>query len=754
MSAPSNPDRPAAVTHERYTPSTLMRDMMAGAVAASVTLAYAMSYAALMFPEPFHAGAPTALWALIIGATVSGVIIGYLTTIPPIASGADAPQTAAMIVLSTGVAASIAQAGGAPEVAIQHALMALTLTNFTFALILLAFGTFGIAHHLRLVPYAVVAGFLLATGCLLIAAGFKLATGVPLTAALTTPITADSWNRLLLAIVFVIMAIQLKPVLNSAFLIPGLMVAGSILVNLTLLSKHETLTEAVGWYLQGIDKAKPWLPFAAVNIGSFDVNWLWKMLPDATAIAFIGVISTIIKVVGIETQRSASANLNREFRNTGLGNLMGVACGGFASNVIVGSTRLLTEAGSMTRMSGVFAALLIGATVLFAIDFPSVVPVPILAGLVLLVGVGFILDSSRRIINQRDWGTLAFALIVAFVCVRYSFIAGILSGFVGSCLLFAASYNRIGLVRRTATRASVASDVDHGQDSMVKLRTLGDQIQIYWLSGYIFFGSSEEIFERVRDAKPASASHPVRYVVLDFTGVTGADASAVVSLVKLKNVADKRAMTLVLCGLSRALEDALSRDKFFAGASRHRVFPTQREGLEWCELELLKPAETRSTTAEAAPLIGVPCDDAFMTWLDSEFGGIAPRPVLAQYFQRRDFDKTGVLYEQGSPADAIDFIVSGRVTISIIGEAGQTRRLRRLCERTVVGEMGFFRARTRTATVSIEQPAVLFTLSRDSFERMKQANPELATAFVAFIVRTLADRLEFANREIAAFGQT
>jgi sulfate permease, SulP family len=736
-----------------YTSTTLLRDMIAGAVAASVTLAYAMSYAALMLPAPYNEGAPTALWALMIGATVVGVIVGYLTTIQPVASGADGPQSAAMIVLSNGIAVAVSQAGGTPELAAQHALMALTLVNFVFALVLLTFGTFGIAHHLRLVPYAVVAGFLIATGCLLIAAGFKLATGVPLASVLYSPIPAVGWNRLALAMAFVVLATQLKPIFKSPFLIPGLMIIGAALINLTLLSNHDTLSQATGWYLAGIDKAKPWFPLTVMGSGSFNADWLWRTLPEALAIAFIGVISIIIKVVGIETQRSASSNLDAEFRNTGLASLLATACGGFASSIVVGSTRLLTEAGSITRMSGVFSALLLGAIILFGIDFPSVIPVPILAGLVLLVGINFILDSSTRIINQRDWGTLVFALIVAFVCVRFSFIAGILSGFVGSCLLFAASYNRIGLVRRTATRASVASDVDHGQEAMAKLRALGDQIHIYWLSGYIFFGSSEVIFERVRDAKPASPAQPIRYVVLDFTGVTGADASAVVSLVKLKNVADRRAMTLVLCGLSLALEQSLARDKFVGGKSRHRFFPTQREGLEWCELELLKPDHVQLNTTEVAQALSAPREEAFMSWLDGEFGGIAPNDVLAQYFERRNFDKTGVLYEQGSPADAIDFIVSGRVTISIIDASGTPRRLRRMCERTVVGEMGFFRARIRTATVSIEQPAVLFTLSRESFERMKRANPELATAFVGFIVRTLADRLEFANREIAAFGQ-
>jgi SulP family sulfate permease len=59
----------------------------------------------------------------------------------------------------------------------------------------------------------------------------------------------------------------------------------------------------------------------------------------------------------------------------------------------------------------------------------------------------------------------------------------------------------------------------------------------------------------------------------------------------------------------------------------------------------------------------------------------------------------------------------------------------------------------RSATVSAEGAATLFTLTRANFERLRRERPDLASAFDDFILRVLADRVDFANRAVAALSQ-
>jgi SulP family sulfate permease len=74
--------------------------------------------------------------------------------------------------------------------------------------------------------------------------------------------------------------------------------------------------------------------------------------------------------------------------------------------------------------------------------------------------------------------------------------------------------------------------------------------------------------------------------------------------------------------------------------------------------------------------------------------------------------------------------------------------VRRITTHTIVGEMGFFRHSARSATVSSDGSATLFTLSRANFERMRRERPDLASTFDDFILRILADRIDFANHAL------
>jgi SulP family sulfate permease len=69
---------------------------------------------------------------------------------------------------------------------------------------------------------------------------------------------------------------------------------------------------------------------------------------------------------------------------------------------------------------------------------------------------------------------------------------------------------------------------------------------------------------------------------------------------------------------------------------------------------------------------------------------------------------------------------------------------------TIVGEMGFYRKIPRSATVVAEEPSIVYRLTRESFDRMHAEDPAAAAVLQSLIIRLLSDRLEFANREVAA----
>jgi SulP family sulfate permease len=95
-------------------------------------------------------------------------------------------------------------------------------------------------------------------------------------------------------------------------------------------------------------------------------------------------------------------------------------------------------------------------------------------------------------------------------------------------------------------------------------------------------------------------------------------------------------------------------------------------------------------------------------------------------------------------------VAAGKLGVDVAQDGGGSVPIRRIETQTVIGEMGFFRRSARSATVSSDGPVVLYTLDRASWERMRRERPDLANAFDDFILRAMADRVEFANRQVTS----
>ena len=62
--------------------------------------------------------------------------------------------------------------------------------------------------------------------------------------------------------------------------------------------------------------------------------------------------------------------------------------------------------------------------------------------------------------------------------------------------------------------------------------------------------------------------------------------------------------------------------------------------------------------------------------------------------------------------------------------------------------MGLITRQMRSATIQAEVSSVLYELSADAYERLKQDNSALAQDLLTYIVRVMAERLSFASRVI------
>ncbi|HEY6433053.1 MAG TPA: SulP family inorganic anion transporter, partial [Acetobacteraceae bacterium] len=578
----------------------VIKDTVAGVLASVILIANIISFAALMFPGDLSSGIPVAIWAMLIGGCIAGAWIALTTSLPPLATGIDSPTGAVLILLSASVASGVRAAGGDTETAIQSVMLAFTAATFLSGALLYGLGACRWGSYFRFVPSSVVGGFLAATGYFLIVGAIRMATGQPaiMLAALANW-TAAGVAKLAIAILVVGILLALRRWVKSAFAMPATLVA-MWLLSATVLRTLGLSGAEHGWYFRSLGTLTPWVPWQAARTSHLTWAMLIRLVPELLAMTIVALVSLVTKVSSIEVGRQAAGDLDREFRGHGIGNLIAAPLGGLASSLQVSTSRLLEHAGGATRMSGIACALVLGVVGLASLDLPGLVPIPIVAGLVLYLGYMFIVDALWRPYSQRAWLDLLLAIAIMMVCIKYGYLVGVLAGIVCACLLFVVSYARLGVVRRHLTGAQFSSHVDRSPEASAHLRAVGDAVQVYWLSGYVFFGSSERLFERIRGDIEAAQLHRVAYVILDFGLVSGSDSSAFVSLAKLRNYCNQHGTAILYCSVSPAIRDALARGGFIGGKTRHDAFADLNTALASCEDKLLAESKIDADRSDFA----------------------------------------------------------------------------------------------------------------------------------------------------------
>jgi SulP family sulfate permease len=726
----------------RIEASTLGRDALAGTISAVVNIAYCISFSALIFQGSIAAGFPLGLAALIMGTVVTGVVIALTTSLVPADAGPDTPAVAVMSVLASTVAAGLAAKNASTDAMVINVLVAITVSTFLTGVMLFGLGALKLGQWLRFVPYPVIGGFLAASGWLLITGGIEVITGTNLTlspSSWASIISAEYAPQIGIGLLFALFIVILRRWVDAFLTLPIAFILFLAVMDVVLFGVVTNEATRQVWFLQGVGALELWWPLTAIAEHNIDWTVLAESSAEIGAVCGVTAISMLLDVSSLEVARQKSADLDKEFKVNGLANLLASVLGGVAGNLSLNNSLLLQEAGAVTRLSGVCVAA-VCALVLFAgADIGSFVPKAILGGMLAYLGVVILIEALVRAPAQRSNTDLALAVAIMIVICYFGYLVGVVLGVIGACLLFALSYSRIGVIRRHLTRNEFSSNVERSPEASRLLREEGKRVHVFWLSGFIFFGSSNGLFERIKRVIEDQEDKPVGFIVLDFGAVPGFDTSAVLSLVKLRNYCEEHGVTLAFSGLNDTMRASFERAGFFGHTRPHQVFGTRNEAVEWCEDVLLMHHEVGDASAHT-----------FESWLKKEFGGQVDFSRIASFMVREELNSGEFVFRQGEPSDSVAMQASGCVAITIHDEHGRPIRLRRMLGHTIVGEMGFYRRVPRTASVIAEEPTIVYRLTRDAFEKMQAKDPAAAAAFHKLIIRLLSDRLEFANREISA----
>ncbi|MDQ4107675.1 MAG: cyclic nucleotide-binding domain-containing protein, partial [Actinomycetota bacterium] len=326
--------------------------------------------------------------------------------------------------------------------------------------------------------------------------------------------------------------------------------------------------------------------------------------------------------------------------------------------------------------------------------------------------------DKRRVLPPLEY---AVVLVILLGIIVWGFLTGVVIGLVLAVVLFAISYGRIELVREVAFGETYRSNVDRPVDERAELRGLSDRVQILRVSGFVFFGSTNRLLERIRRRM---GSAPPRFLVIDLRRVTGVDSSAVVSFVKVIGLAEARGIEVIFTGASDPVRAQLARGGVIETEGLVSFEPDLDRGLQRCEDALL-----------SAPGLA----DALR---EHPAGG--PEGLLSglgAHLERVSVPVGTVLIHRDEPPGDVYVLESGRLGVETVTAEGSRIRLRTLRPGVVFGEIALYTGVARTADVVAEVPSVVLRISRGSIERLEAEEPELAAALHRWLAMTLAERL-------------
>lgn len=682
--------------------------------------------------------------AIIVGVVLfaAAVLPASTAFISGIAGQVSSPQEISVVALGTvvGAAAAAFSASHQSQAFLATILVTVALTTLSGGITMFLLGKAGLGRIIRFVPFPVFGGFLAITGWFLLIGGLETVLGHHLDwmklSALIEPAAAIKVG---LAVAFVVLIRLLYARAASNMLLPLSIIVLIVLFNIVVFSSGVSQAELkrLGWILAVPTESVVWPPISWQDFTQVDWRAVGAGLLFAPFVVVVTAAAAMMNVSGIELELKGDVDLNRELRSVGVGNVLASLVGGVPGFPSISNTLLAVRLGAPERAVGIVTGLISLAAMLFAPQLLGLAPAPLFGALLMWVGITRLIDWVIRPFRSLRRIEHAIILIILAVGIVAGFAAGIMTGLLAALLLFVFEYSRVEGVRFVATGRDYQTKM-LSDEYRALMERHGASIVIMKLSGFVFFGTSDRIIQRISNTVAAATADPVRFVVLDFRRVSGIDSSTVMSFNRLKRLAQAHGVTVILAGLNDETMLRLRKGGLDIKQAPFHVEPDLEGAVEWAEQHVLGTHGPHLLSDAAA------ADRSLAGFLGDEALAKAMRP----YFTEVEFAPDSHLIKQGTRADDIYFIEKGEGVVMLETGHGPPVKLMAFGNGTILGEVAFYRGERRSASAIARTPIKAWMLSRSALAEIERDAPSLAATFHYQIARALSDRLQSANRLI------
>ena len=714
---------------ERRVQGSSVNAIISGVINGAMQIPLCIALASVVFSGPLRPYFPMGIGLFLVGnAMVSAVASLHSSSRYGLASIQD--STPAIVAL---MAISIASSTHNSASTLPTVVAAIAISTLVMGVTLYSLGHFGLGVGARFFPASVVSGFLAGTGAILLLAGLGFLMNTNLTMFnLEQLFMPGAPGRWLPGALFGIALVWIHFRFPKAWVLPTLLFASALIFALSLHIFHISTQEAIsrGWIEGGFPAGRLWPPLSLTQLGQIDWKILGQHVVHYLIIAFVGSLALLLNASGLEQTTEEEIDLNRELKGNGLANLVAGIFGGSNGYLSISGSALSHEMNAPGRLPSLINTAMSVAALGFGMSLLQVFPNFLLGGLTIFLGICMLkepcLDNFKRFPPVEYGSTIMITIVIAY----FGFINGVLIGLLASFVFFVISSSRVNLVKFTSTARTIQSQKIRTRSAASLLRSRGDQILIFALQGSVFFGSSFNLYRRLRPLFDAEASQSPRFLLVDFRDVVCIDSGGLNWLMRLAKLAGERQAILVLSDLS-----AQNRRLFlhFIGkieasgpdlGGSIRLVSDIDEALQWCEDQLLEECslqgDSDDLTTEAGTQTPASLENDAQEWA-SQFIAKA-----GDYLQRESYPAGAFLWQDGDESVHLYIVESGDIEVASPSADGSRKRHSSIGSGYICGEVSFFLKSPRISTATVSHDAVLYSLAREQLDAMARQKPQLA----------------------------
>ncbi|MEW5772504.1 MAG: SulP family inorganic anion transporter [Thermodesulfobacteriota bacterium] len=532
---------------------TVRSDLAAGLTGAVIVLPQGVAFAAIAGLPPEY-GLYTAIVPVLVAALFGSSL--------HLVSG---PTTAISLVVFSQV--SVLHAPGDPE----YVSMVLTLT-FMAGAVQLGLGLARLGAVINFVSHSVVVGFTAGAAVLIVTSQLGHFFGIrdlPRGEFLETWAAClgrlDELNgRVLLIATF---TLCLSYVLKKRWPRMPAMFAGMTAASLLSLFLNG---EEHGVRLVGALPAS--LP--PLSLPDFSPHVLQGLFPGALAIAMLGLAEAVSIARSVATLTNQRIDNSQEFIGQGLSNLVGSFFSAYASSGSFTRTGVNHASGARTPLAAVFSALGVAAILLLVARLTAYLPLPAMAGVIVLVAVSLVNGRQIRTIlatSREDTAVLAATFLsTLFLDLEFAIFAGVIL----SLLIY---LNRTSHPHFTTLAPVESRGARHFVDKSGTGFPECPQLKVLRLDGSIFFGAVNHISEALE--KTIAESPEQCHILVVASGVNFMDVSGCEMVFHEGHALHAGGRALYLCSVKPEVMLILNRGGCLARVGAENVFEDKYEAL-------------------------------------------------------------------------------------------------------------------------------------------------------------------------------